>query len=316
MKNFLLKTRKNSPHNSLKRAVGKLSLIIAGGLILVWILRSLLGSVFSHITYPFEAMTDYFLTSGAALPSYIRERKELNEEIGRLKGELAAVSGSQATIARLSHENDELRLLLGDNGEERIAAAVIARPPLVPYDLLVLDKGSTEGIRVGAPVYYAGNHVLGLISKVFEESSFVTLVSSAGAESTVYLYGPNVFAYAYGEGGGITRISVPQGVELKEGDPVVMSALHTGDIGVIEKVVSIPAEPEQNAYVTFPVPIHSLRIVSVGKNVIEAKTFEDVLPDTVLIKERFKVEVPDIERSRTSSTTPAATTTPVSATST
>ncbi len=312
MKNFLLRTRKNSPHSSLKRAVGKLFLIIAGALILIWILRGFLGTALSHITYPFEAIANYFVTSTATLPTYIRDRNDLNEEIARLKAELAGVSGSQSTIARLGQENTELRLLLGDGGEERIAAAVIARPPLVPYDLLVLDRGNMHGVRVGAPVYYAEKHVVGLVSRVFEESSLVTLISTAGAETTVYLYGPNVFAYAYGEGGGVTRISVPQGVELKEGDPVVLASLHTGDIGVIEKVVSIPAEPEQNAYVTFPVPIHSLRIVSVGKSVVEPKIFENIAPDIMLIKDRFKMTVPDIERSTTSTTSATSTLTATS----
>jgi cell shape-determining protein MreC len=305
MTNFSLKTKRNSPHNSVKRSVFKIVVVTLVALLLISFLRGVVGDVFSGVTMRISAVKTYFQTSGAALPTYVRERTDLLKEIQSLKEDLAAGSGSKSTIARLVAENEELRALLSDSEEERILAGVVARPPFVPYDLLVLDKGERDGIEVGAPVYVRENHVIGAVSRVFEKNSLVTLFSSAGAETTVYLYGANIFAYAYGEGGGVIRISVPQGIPLKEGDPVVLPSVHASDLGVVDRIVSLPAEPEQNAYVTFPISIQSIRLVSVGKQIIEPKIFSDIAPSVEEVAKRFRVEVPEALRMGT--TTPTTT---------
>jgi hypothetical protein len=173
-------------------------------------------------------------------------------------------------------ENEELRTLLGDTEEERILGGVIARPPSTPYDLLVIDRGSQQGVKEGAIVYHVDQHAIGVVSRVYETMSFVTLFSSSGMETTVYLYGPDVFAYAYGEGGGVIRISLPQGIEVHEGDSVVLPSLHMGDLGIVEHVVSLPTQPEQNAYLTFPVPIQSIRSVAVSKEPMNTVSLKDL----------------------------------------
>jgi cell shape-determining protein MreC len=307
MKNFSLKTKRNSHLSSANRSIYKTVVLVVVSLLLIFIFRGIFGSALSSVTMGVERISNYLNTSSASLPTYIRDRKELQNEINRLRQEVAAQSGSESTIARLSFENEELRSFVGDTKNERILAGVVARPPTVPYDLLVIDRGSDHGILEGAPVYHEKNHVIGVVSKVYSESALVTLFSSSGTETTVYLYGPNVFAYAYGEGGGVIRISVPQGITLTEGDPVVLPSIHSSDIGVIERIVSVPAEPEQSAFVTFPVSLQSVRTVSVERSVIDIQSYEDVVPNVSLINDRFNIAVPDIVRSEMNTTTPTST---------
>jgi hypothetical protein len=307
MKNFSLITKKNSHRNSDSPSVALIVLLTFIAIGVIFILRGVIGIVMVGVVEKVEGVKNYFANSGATLPVYIRDRKELRDEILQLEAQLAIESGNHATIGRLTFENEELRRHLGDTGEERILGGVIARPPFVPYDLLVIDRGEKHGIIEGALVYHETDHVVGTISKVYEESSLVTLFSTAGVETTVYLYGPNVFAYAYGEGGGVIRISVPQGIEVPVGSPVVLPSIHTGDIGVVEHVMSSPAQPEQNAYVTFPVPIQSIRTVTVGKTVVDKKTYNDITESLPFIHDRFKVEVPDSARSGQGTTTVATT---------
>lgn len=275
-------------------------------------LRGAIGYTTSGLSTYVQTLKGYFAHSSAILPSYIRDRSELIRTIETLKEELAARSGDRATIARLTHENEELRRQFSGITEARIRAGVIARPPSVPYDVLVLDRGSVHGIQEGAFVYHEGNHGIGIVSRVYPESSLVTLFSTPGSEITVYIYGPNVFAYAYGEGGGVIRISVPQGVTLTEGDPVVLPSLDNGDVGVIERVVSLPSQPEQNAYVTFPVSLHSMRTVNVGMNPVQPYTYEEILPNIETINRRFHVPVPDTARNVGSTSTGTPTSTPES----
>lgn len=309
MKNFSFKTKKSSPHSWDNRSILRIIGAIVISVCLILLLRGVIGPVLSGAAMNVLGIRNYFQTSSAALPVYIRDRNELHAVINGLSEEVAAQSGNRSTIARLSRENEELRALMGNSDEERILAGVIARPPAVPYDLLVIDQGSDHGITEGALVYHEDNHVIGTISRVYGQSALVTLFSSAGAETTVFIYGPDIFAYAYGEGGGVIRISVPQGVQLTEGDPVVLASLNTGDMGVIERIVSLSTQPEQNAYFTYPVPIQSMHRVLVAKNVEEPKTFEELVPNIELIRERFRVEVPDRQNgigSTTPTSTPAA----------
>jgi cell shape-determining protein MreC len=312
MKNFSFKTRKNFRPDSARGRILKILLVTGVAVLSVFVLRSMVGSLTAGSIETVMRIREYFAHSSAALPLYIRSRGELDAEIQGLKQELAAQSGSQTTVARLVSENEELRALLGDTKDERILAGVIGRPPHTPYDTLVIDRGSIHDMKEGAIVYHTNEHAIGMVTRVYEKMALVTLFSSNGVESTVYVYGPDVFAYAYGEGGGVIRISLPQGIAVKEGDVVVLPSLHMGDIGIVERVVSLSTQPEQNAYLTFPIPIQSFRTVSVGKEPIAIPTISDLESGVERLRERFRVEVSETARLGTGTTTNEATSTPQS----
>ncbi len=272
-------------------------------IIIVALLRGLVGGVLgSSMTLVMKTRT-YFSESTATLPRYIRDRSTLDAEIRHLEEEVAAQSGDRATIARLVAENNELRSLMGSKTEERILSGVIARPPSVPYDLLVIDRGEEHGVQEGALVYHLNDHAIGLVSRVYRTSALVTLFTSAGTEFTVYLYGPDVYAYAYGEGGGVVRISLPQGIDVKEGDPVVLPSIHQGDVGVVDRVVSISTQPEQNAYLALPVSIQSIRSVRVGREVVPTPSPEDLTVHIDAIKNQFLISIPEALRTGVASST-------------
>ncbi len=307
MKNFSFKTNKSSRQSLAKQTLGKVVVCTIVAILVVFFLRDILGAVTATPARILLSVRSYFTESTATLPVYLRDRSEIARQIEGLHEELASRSGDRSTIVRLTSENDELRALLGDTRDERILAGVIARPPSTPYDVLVLDKGSENGIVVGAIVHQANQHAIGIVTRVYTSMSLVTLFSSSGAESTVYLYGPDIFAYAYGEGGGVIRISVPQGIDVHEGDSVVLPSVGSGDLGVIERVVSVPTQPEQSAYLTFPIPIQSLHAVTVSREPVELKDFDDIDAQVELVRERFKVDVPDAFRLGTATTSPTST---------
>jgi cell shape-determining protein MreC len=308
MKNFSFRTKKNSPLISEgRRVILRALLYTVIAVIAVVALRSFVSPVVSNVVASFMHLREYLNTSTAAFPTYVRERSELEVEIIGLREELAAQSGDRATVGKLAAENEELRALLGDTPDERILAGVIARPPRTPYDVLILDRGSEQGVTEGAIVYHVRDHALGIVGRVFPRMSLVTLFSSPGVESTVYLYGPDVYAYAYGEGGGVIRISLPQGIDIKEGDPVVLPSLHMGDLGVVERVVSVPTQPEQNAYLTFPVPIQSLRTVTVSRDSVTVPDLEALRANVERVRGATFVEVPEALRLGTATTSATST---------
>ncbi len=216
----------------------------------------------------------YVRTSSATVPVFLRSRLDLVAEINALKDEVSEGKSSLATIAYLTEENNELRNLLSGTSTPRIAAAVIARPPYTPYDTLIIDRGGDDGIVPFAPVYLGTNRALGYVENVTAHSAHVTLFSSPGTRSTVYVFGSNIFTNAYGEGGGVVRISVPQGIPLSVGSPVVLPSFGAGVIGIVDEVQSIPTEPEQHGYVTLGAPLQSIRLVGVGTKPQERISFE------------------------------------------
>ncbi len=312
MKNFSLKTRENYPLNSKSKRIQYILLGIGVLFLLLVGTREILGGFSSILTTPLYVARHYLETSSATVPIFLRSRIELMNEINELKQEVSSWQGSDVTFTQVFEENKELRLLLNASSSPRSISGVLSRPPYSPYDTLVIDKGSEDGIVQNAPVYYGKGRALGYVRTVYPHSSLVTLFSSPGVETTVYVYGPNIFTTAYGEGGGVIHLSIPQGITIREGDVVILPSLDTGALGVVNTIQSIPAEPEQHAYLTFDVPIQSIRLVSVGSTPVSPVSFEDALGTVEEGKKLFTFPIPQdfqMDGSGTSSTMSQDTTT-------
>ncbi len=297
MKNFLAKTKASSYHSSNKakgNEVRSYLMWVLCALCVVIFAKDFLNALTSSVTTTLYSIRHYVMESGDTIPVFIRSRSELMKQIEELKQRVAAQGGRETTLAYIMKENDELRSLLGVEVSPRIAASVIARPPYTPYDTVVLDRGSEDGIVLNAPVFQEGGNAFGYVHVVYPHASFVTLFSSPGVETTVYIFESNLFTTAYGEGGGVVRLSIPQGISIEKGAPVALPSLDGGVLGRIAEIQSIPTEPEQHAYVTFDVPLQSVRLVSVGKSAVVPVTFEEAEKNISATHEKlFKISVPD-----------------------
>ncbi len=274
MKNFSLKTRESSHRSSKRTKILRIFVVTLICVLCVFLFHTAIGKITALVTTPIFSFTDWVQNSMAPLPSYIRSRTELLDEIHALKTTISIQSGADATIALLQTENDSLKSLLGAQKEERIAAGVIAQPPRMPYDALLIDRGEDDGIHEGSVVYHVNDHAIGFVSKVFKGSALVTLYSSNGVTGTAYIFGPNTYVSMYGEGGGVIRLSVPQGITVLTGNVVVLPGLSAGILGLVSEVRSIPTEPEQLAFVTLSAPMQSIATVAVSERSIEPLTFE------------------------------------------
>ncbi len=263
-------------------------------LLLLFAVPKLLALSVSLVMSPVQSLQTWLAESSGSFPQYLRDRKELIAQIDVLRSQIASQSGEQFTLNLLSQENTELRSLLGDQKETRIVAGIIGRPNKLPYDVLVLDKGYDDGIVEGAPVFIGSNTVIGMTRKVFPKSSVVELVTSPGFTASVYIFGPNIYTNAQGVGGGQMRVGVPQGIELKEGDLVILPSVSSGIYGSVSVIDSVPTRPEQYGYVSPDIPLSSLRLVSVGDTPLEPISFEEA--EEIVAQTRsevFKIPVPE-----------------------
>jgi cell shape-determining protein MreC len=250
-----------SKHKRILNVVFFSVLLIGVGMLL----PRVFSTVSATVMYPVHVTNTWFKESSNLVPVFIRDRQSLQGQVESLKNELVIKSGSNLTQQRLVEENNRLRKLLGADGETRIAAAVIARPGELPYDLLQINRGSLHGIEVGSPVFLGRDIVIGLIVHTAVEYSFVELITTPDFEATVFISGPNVVATMEGYGGGVARVRVPQGIHLSVGNLVYLPSIEPGVFGRISHIENRPTQPEQYGYISPDIAISSIYQVSVGK---------------------------------------------------
>tara|TARA_B100000745_G_scaffold44161_1_gene26704 strand:+ start:1544 stop:2395 length:852 start_codon:yes stop_codon:yes gene_type:complete len=251
-------------------------------------------TVASVVVSPVVMTKSWFAESGSSFPQYLRNRKELLDELALMRTELAATGGERHTIKTLAQENEELRSLLGYEGEERILAGVIGRPGNIPYDSLMIDQGVSDGVREGAPVYIGDGTVIGIVKNAAPQTALVELITTPGFEATVFIMGPDIYTNAVGVGGGQLRVGVPQGIELAVGDMVVLPSITSGIYGEVSVVQSEPTRPEQYGFVSPHTPLSGIRFVSVGTTPMQSVSFEEAQQILGEIRsEFFMVPVPE-----------------------
>ena len=270
-----------SSRNRRGRKIATTVLVVVGVIVCALLLPRLFQVVSTVVLSPFIALHSWVTTSSDTVPLFVRDRLALRGEIEVLENQLAVAGGENLTLDRLRNENNRLRSLLGANATDRLAAAVVARPNQVPYDLLQLDRGSDHGIVVGAPVYIGEDRLLGLIADVGSTHSFVVLLTHPDFSATGFIEGANIIAAIDGVGGGVARVRVPQGVPLTVGDVVHVPSIEPGVFGRVVSVENRPTQPEQYGYITPDFPLSSIHLVSIGREPIQPATVS-VVTDRVL----------------------------------
>lgn len=274
MRNYSLKTKGNSHHKSNWRRV-LIGFLVAGVIVVfLFIGRSASSEKASFLMRPLYATRTFLTHTIAFVPDFFKTKASLHREIETQRNIIDSHRGDTDTLMYLENENTELRSFFSLSERPLILAGVIGRPPLLPYDVIVLDKGRTDNVENNAIVFDSAGYAIGSVKETYDNSSLVELFSSPSAKMTVYIFGPNIFVDAYGEGGGIIRISIPQGISVNKGDIVALPSLEHGLIGTITDIVSVSTQPEQHAYIAVNTSLQSLKTVSVSRNPITPVSFE------------------------------------------
>lgn len=288
MKKSLLTTKANSRRLAIK-GKGVWLLFFTFLVLLSWFLPTMLFQVSTFVLAPVAKVSNWIDTSNEVFPSYLRSKSEMAKEIEDLKKKQSTEASTKLTVERLVEENSRLRNLLGvEKSEERIVAGVVAQSPNLIYDTLQIDKGLKQGVVVGAPVYSGFDNVIGIISRVANNFSFVELFTSPDFETNAFILDINVFSKMTGEGGGVAKIHLPQGVDLKKGQIVLLPGLAGGVYGEVAWVDSSPTQPEQFGFVVPALAINNLAFVSVGKKALRTRDQDEI---EYVISEEFKKDL-------------------------
>lgn len=220
--------------------------------------------VAAFVWKPFSATFSFIFS----LDDMARSKYGLIKQAEALRAEIAGQASSMLMLDTLRSENEELKALLGRSearggGQADLLAVVLQRPPVSPYDTLVLDVGENDGVQVGDRVYASGDVLVGEVVEAYARESKASLFSSPGHSTPVLLGPANIAAQAMGRGGGNFAARVPAEVGVEVGDTIVSQQLRSHTFGVIERIDVDSADSIQTVLFKAPVNINELRFVTV-----------------------------------------------------
>ena len=196
---------------------------------------------------------------------YFRSKQTLIDERVAMEQKLFLAGDLMAVNQTLQAENDSLKDLLGrkDVKLKTVLAAILVKPPQTPYDMLTVDVGANNNVKVGDKVMANDNVYIGDVTEVFPNSAKVSLYSTPGRKLSVMLGANSASVEAVGMGGGNFSIFLPREVEIKEGDVIVIPSVTTNVFGIVEKVNFKDKDSFQTVLFKSPVNISELKFVEV-----------------------------------------------------
>lgn len=244
-------------------------------LVLIVVLVVIFASLLFVPTRGFLTQTTYSIAVGIwsggnlvtnAARSFITNFKDKNlleNENSALKAELSRLQALALDRNLLSEKVASLEESLGRPGSDnRVAADVVAGPRHSPYDTLVIDAGTEQGISVGNMVVYAGSGVVGEIVEVSGSTAKVKIYSSSGVETSVAIGEKHIPVTAVGRGMGNFEARVPQDSIVLVGDTVtsIKGSLILGNVALVEENT---AKPFKSVFFRVPFNITEMQSVEV-----------------------------------------------------
>ncbi len=167
---------------------------------------------------------------------------KLASERDTLTADNAALTSENAG---LSAQVRDLTNLLGTRTApgSGILASVLARPPVAPYDVLIVDQGLSDGVRSGAEAFGNGGTPLGLVSEVATHSAHITLYSSTGTRTEGWVGATHIPVTLSGTGAGGFETSVPKDAGVTVGDGVYLPGNGGTPIGTITNIQTDQSSP-------------------------------------------------------------------------
>ncbi|MBI1975780.1 MAG: rod shape-determining protein MreC [Candidatus Vogelbacteria bacterium] len=195
----------------------------------------------------------------ARISLFSRAPAELSAYISELEGRLAPLSA-------LELENRELKALLNartaDTSDELILAGVLVRPPQSPFDMLIIDIGSEDGVHQG-DLAVIGQSVLGVVRATGPRFAKVELLSSAGRETPVLVGEGRMAMEIEGLGGGSFRIQIPRDIHVSIGDAIILPGTKGWVVGMIESMDDPGTDAFEFAYGAIAISPRELRFVEI-----------------------------------------------------
>lgn len=130
-----------------------------------------------------------------------------------------------------------------------ILAGVLVRPPVTPYDTLVIDAGTKAGVSPSALVYGPGGVPLGTVESVSAGGSRVSLYSAPGRASEGWIGDNRLALMLTGRGAGAFEATLPHAAGIVVGATVYLPGPGAVPVGTVVRVDSDPSSPRDTLHI-------------------------------------------------------------------
>ncbi len=189
-----------------------------------------------------------------------------------LQSELDAATAHETELADenavLTTRVHDLETLLGSrpSAGPGVLAGVLARPPESPYDVLVIDEGSSAGVVEGARAYGPGGIPVGVVTSATAHAARVTLFSAPHVVTNAWVGNARTPMTITGEGGGAFAAAISKDVGVSAGDAIYLSGPGALPFATVTRVDADPSSPAATLRIQAAVNFFSLTWVTVSRD--------------------------------------------------
>jgi len=181
----------------------------------------------------------------------------LRAQVKDYEDRLAAFSVDYVKLRSLEEENRLLRdtaKFLSSTGYDHVGARVIARQVQGKSAVILIDRGSDDGLEKGMAVTVGDGILVGKVTLLNRRLSTVTLISDERSRVAAAPLGSRkLFGMVEGSGNGVSRLTlVPQSEPLKRNDVVVTAGTEEKvppnlAIALVDEIQGQPTDPFKTA---------------------------------------------------------------------
>lgn len=200
--------------------------------------------------------------------AFWHSRVYLTEENKKLSSQVEDLQAKLIRFDSLKKEHDELLSAYHRTpfAESVVLGNVTAKPPLSPYDVLVIDIGSDNGVAQNQHVFGFGGVPIGRVGQVTQRNAKVILFSSVDNKTEAIVERTGSTISLVGVGGGNMKAQVSQEMDITNGDMILLPEFGGLVIGKVVDVDSVVTSAFKDILVQVPVNIFNLRWVEVTVN--------------------------------------------------
>lgn len=252
------------PKNRSKSSLTKPILVLVGVFVLGATIFFFLGGVILSLASPLWKGENFATAKLSGVGDFFRTRNSLIKENAALSFRVSALELEIASRFSGPIEGDELFRILGRQMETGgIVATALVTPPQAPYDVIIIDAGSNEGVRVSERVFMAEGPLIGIISEVYPSSAKVDLYTAPGAKTNAILERHGVPVVLEGIGGGNFRVVLSRETEVVVGDRILSADVFSHLLGVVGDIRIEPTDSFKEVKAAGPANIFSVHFVQV-----------------------------------------------------
>jgi len=195
-----------------------------------------------------------------------KNKQSLDEELNYLREKNIELENEIILLESAKKENEELKIMLSrPEKKSYILGSIISRPPQSPYDMIVVDTGSDNGVKNGMKAVAYGGVLIGHVAETFPIVSKIKLVSYPGEETNLIMENAKISAIGLGLGGGNIEVKIPSSVKINSGDKINTEGTFRYLLGTADKIEVDALNPFQKIIFRTPVNLNELQKIGLEK---------------------------------------------------